>query len=198
MQLILDAYNILKTFYIKKDIPDRIKERFIKDLGAYGLRSSHSIILVFDGGVGERVYVEYAYPVEVVYTGYKQSADTYIEMLISRPSSQERIVVTSDRSLVRFAARYEVGVVPAAIFCDYVLYKDSKHVAEGAPVPYVRGKLRKRLHHESSGEVDALMYQAVHMIEHKDVHARIDDKERRHTIPEKQLSKSLKKIIDKL
>lgn len=104
MIIVVDAYNLLHAMpSYKKTLTDQERNRFIKQLGVYGRRKGHKMVVVFDGGRFEWPNKEKLHSVYVVYSGIHESADDYIKEYLHLHRAQEMLLVSSDREINRVA-----------------------------------------------------------------------------------------------
>ena len=82
-----------------KALTDDEKMAFIKELKKYSTNKGHNLVLVFDGGFESYVTKEHDGPVEIIYAGYKHSADDYIKDYLSKNKNKNLILVSSDIEL---------------------------------------------------------------------------------------------------
>jgi len=102
--LIIDGYNVIASWYDlannKKDSPlEDARQQLVEILNEYQAFTGQYIILVFDAyrSKGPKK-VEYFPGIEIRYTDYGQTADSYIESLVTKLAEQKQVVgvVTSD------------------------------------------------------------------------------------------------------
>src|SRR5688572_27799357 len=112
MIIIIDAYNLLHAMPLyKKTLTDQERAQFIKQLGVYGQRKGHKIVLVFDGGPFEWPYKEKVCSVQVVYSGINESADDYIKEYLEKNRSKDLLVVSSDTEINNCAQRFSIASI---------------------------------------------------------------------------------------
>lgn len=104
MQIIVDGYNIIKSWNLFKkreyflDLEEK-RNKLINILVEFQSLSNAKIIIIFDGKLTSEKR-EYFLDLEVVYSSKKDAADTVIERMIrERDKSTEVWVVTSDKDL---------------------------------------------------------------------------------------------------
>ena len=101
IRLLIDGYNLLPC----TDSPDR--DAFISTLVEYRRRKDIEVTVVFDGthqGQG-RMTKEFFGGVQIIYTPLTVTADDVIEGIVAMPSSEELVVVSSDRRIQSAARR---------------------------------------------------------------------------------------------
>ena len=124
MIIVVDAYNLLHAMpSYKKTLTDQERNRFIKQLGTYGRRKGHKMIVVFDGGHFEWPNKERLHSVHVVYSGIHESADDYIKEYLHIHRSQEILLVSSDREINRVADNLSIASINSFDF--YQLLRDA-------------------------------------------------------------------------
>lgn len=122
MIIVIDGYNILKQQASIPQISDKERMTFIAQLNQYARRKNHRIILVFDGGPYESVYKEMVNVVAVIYSGARKTADDVIKNYISKNSTLDLLLVSSDRELNRYASRFGVASIDSHAF--YLLLQE--------------------------------------------------------------------------
>jgi predicted RNA-binding protein with PIN domain len=124
MIIVIDAYNLLHAMpSYKKTLTDQERNRFIKQLGMYGRRKDHKMVVVFDGGRFEWPNKEKVHSVYVVYSGIHESADDYIKEYLHLHRAQEMLLVSSDREINRVADH--IGIASINSFDFYQLLKEA-------------------------------------------------------------------------
>jgi len=124
MIIVVDAYNLLHAMpSYKKTLTDQERNRFIKQLGMYGRRKDHKMVVVFDGGRFEWPNKEKLHSAYVVYSGIHESADDYIKEYLHLHRAQEMLLVSSDREINRVADH--LGIASINSFDFYQLLKDA-------------------------------------------------------------------------
>lgn len=101
--LIVDGHNYIFNLYhsgkIKNTDIENLKDRLISDLSAYGSQKECSIIVVFDakGGSNRVRGIQTVDNIKVIHSREGETADTVIEELAKKWSSERKVfVVTSD------------------------------------------------------------------------------------------------------
>jgi len=156
MIIIVDAYNLLRAVPpYKKTITDQERAQFIAQLGQYGRRKGHKIIIVFDGGPYEWPFREKMKTVELVYSGIHESADDYIKEYIEAHRAKDLLLVSSDSELNQFAARLHIPSIDSSSFnqllCQELSAKNVLSEKQSAVV---------KLTHDNAEDIDALMVEA--------------------------------------
>jgi len=133
MHIIVDGYNL-----IRQSDALRAQERtsleagrlaLIRSLAAYRKVRGHRITIVFDGWAGGSPTEERdrAGGLDIIYSRLGQTADEVIKRLVGE-SSEEILVVTSDREIAAFAARRGKTAVDSPVFAGRI-----EGIAQGSP-----------------------------------------------------------------
>jgi predicted RNA-binding protein with PIN domain len=119
LKLIIDGYNLLKKILKLQHISLEMRDNFLKRLGVYAQKKAVQILIVFDGGDVSFNYSERVYGIEVIYSGFIDSADDVIMRYIESYCNQEELVaVSSDRQIVDLAASCRIGILKSEEFYD--------------------------------------------------------------------------------
>ena len=108
MVLLIDGYNVLKQLFSAQMVGQRERDNFIQQLGEYGKKRQHKVVLVFDGGPYERDWKEKLFGVYVVYSGSLETADDYIKRYLEEHKDHDLLLVSSDRELRVAAVRLSI------------------------------------------------------------------------------------------
>lgn len=193
MIIVIDAYNLLRTVPpYKKTISDKERAQFIKQLGIYGRRKGHKIVIVFDGGPHEWSLRENMKTVQVVYSGIHASADDYIKEYLSAHSAKDLLLVTSDSELNHFADRLHISSIDSFSFNQLVheeLYVKKVIVHE-------KGDVAVKLTHDNDDDIDALMLNASKVVPIKSEDVVSTDKGR--NVKKNLVSKQERALLKKL
>lgn len=100
MILLIDGYNVLKSTG-RKEISEQERAEFIARVDRYAVAKGHVPIIVFDAGSSSMIHRERHDRVEIVYTGYKTSADDYIKEYVTKHAGKNILVISADRELGR-------------------------------------------------------------------------------------------------
>lgn len=117
MIILIDAYNLLKTVLHVQYISDSQRTQFLQLFERYAQRrASNQLILVFDGG--QDLYeIEHNYKsLSIFYSGIMQSADDVIKKKLYGYQSHDILLVTCDRELRQYAARYQIESIGSVEF----------------------------------------------------------------------------------
>ena len=159
MTIIIDGYNVIKPLMRLLKVGDQKRDNFIKQLERYAQISKNQVQVVFDGGDSSFVKTSMNNRVTVIYSGYKSSADEIIKKKISDMLG-DTIVVTTDRDICFYAMSLNKVTVDSDAFYAYMmsaiknnqsLYKEHKKKYDA---------IHKRAGHDSSPEIDMLMYES--------------------------------------
>jgi len=197
MIIIVDAYNLLRAVPpYKKTITAQERAQFINNLGVYGRRKGHKIVIVFDGGPHEWPFRETMKIVTVVYSGMHETADDYIKEYIEAHKAKDLLLVTSDSELNRFAAQLQIPSIDSASF--------NQLVYEGLRVPDAIAQKKNdevvKLAHDNYNFIDELMMQASKSVPIKSEDLASvgsknrDAKKSQHSKDERALLKKLNKL----
>lgn len=117
MELIIDAYNILKQVSPKLYVEDRERSAFIEKVVYYTHQRNNQAIIVFDGSPpDDKPLREQLDMVSVVYAGWNTQADTFIHQYVKKHKGRDLLLVSSDRQLCALVAEYKVPSVDALLF----------------------------------------------------------------------------------
>lgn len=165
---------------------------FIKKLDLYSKKKNHKVILIFDGG-------GYSYPskesignVQVIFSGYKNTADELIKNYIVENKGKDLFLVTSDRELRNFALKFAIESIASRDFYN-LMQGDQAFVAN---LTYQKSKDNLIKTSQENNDLDMLMEEASKMIVKKKEDFKSDSKSRQKN-PLKA-SKKEKKLIRKI
>ena len=163
MIILVDAYNVLKRS-VSTDISVRQREQFITLLGKYAHSKGHIVILVFDGGESSWPEIIKRDHAQVVYSGYKISADDYIHDYLERNKNKEIVLVSSDRVLCVWANQHEIASIDSDLF-----YRIVQQSGKALEQPSDRGVTSGvvKIAQATNAELDELMAQGAASIEYK-------------------------------
>jgi predicted RNA-binding protein with PIN domain len=139
----------------KKKITDKERVHFIAQLGAYGRKKGHKIVIVFDGGPYEWPQKEQKKIVLVVYSGIHATADDYIKEYIESQREKDLLLVSSDTELNQYAQRLSIPSIDSISFAQLVRQELVRHHDHSK---YAHDAIVKV--HESASDIDALMIAA--------------------------------------
>jgi predicted RNA-binding protein with PIN domain len=192
MIIIVDAYNLLRAIPpYKKTITDQERAQFIAQLGSYGRRKGHKIVIVFDGGPHEWPFREKMKTVEVVYSGIHETADDYIKEYIDGHRAKDLLLVSSDSELNQFAARLQIPSIDSSSF-NQLVHEELRTKA----VTHKKADVVVKLAHDNPIDIDALMLEASKTVPVKSEDFAFGHKER--DAKKAQLGKDERALLKKL
>ena len=187
MLLLLDGYNILKKIERTKHITEAERRKFIKKLNNYAHKKKISIVLVFDSGISPwPLHEKVSTYVTVTYSGTSQTADDYIKTYLETHSTQEIILVSSDRELVKEGRHYNIPSLDSYEFAEYLLSFESPLPINKRPLSQTHHKITTK----DTSEIDTLMAQLNPITK--------DDDQEKQPLKQKKLSKEERKIMQKI
>ncbi len=155
MIIVIDGYNILRSFIHTPYISDHDRDQFLALLKQYTQRKKHKIIVVFDGGPYEWTHKEKQHGIQVVYSGRHETADDYIVHYLEQHQSSDLLLVSSDRELNVVASQYATPSIGSFTF--YKLVQEALE-SRGEQVK-ATGKALK-ISEKEMPELDVLMQEA--------------------------------------
>ena len=197
MTIIIDGYNVLKTIHATSCIDDDEREQFIHQIAHYAKLSHNKVFIVFDGGGGVRPTFYPRNGIIVIYSGYRDSADDVIKNIVDREQRRDVMLVSTDRELNRYAAELDVPSIDSTVFYGHMQgrLRSEEHTAQQQKQV---DSIRKRLGHESSEEIDALMMgdagKVLQKYEDKKEYDHYCRKKHKKSKEEKKLEKMVKKL----
>jgi len=191
MILLIDGYNVLKQVFPAQIIGERQRKKFIENLGRYGKKRQHKIVLVFDAGPYERSWQEKVAGVYVVYSGTLETADDYIKRYLEEHRELDILLVSSDRELRSAAARWSIESMRAPEF-----YKIVQEFLKSGVAQAVKKTDVVKTSEEKNVDLDEIMREGSKVVQSK-----VDDfvklkrsrKSKAHR-PSKKEQKKLKKL----
>ncbi|MFH1644304.1 MAG: NYN domain-containing protein [bacterium] len=114
MIVLIDGYNLLRQVFHKvKGKLDKQRQQLIKELGYYKNKKPKikNIIIVFDGGLFGHATREIKNGIVVIFSGQRESADTWILNYVEKHKNQEMLLVSLDRELKDNVKKYNVDSV---------------------------------------------------------------------------------------
>lgn len=193
MELIIDAYNILKQVLPRLYIEERERTRFIAQLAGYAKARKHSVVLVFDGEPDDdKPLKEQVGLVCVVYAGWNVQADSFICKYVQRHhQNRDLLLVSSDRKLCAAVAAYKVPSLDAVPFYALLEQMGKNPIKEKISDQLI--KTKKEVFSESSIDkkidIDILMQEFCQEISNKDA---LDNENREHSRTSKSYTSSKK------
>lgn len=192
MIILIDAYNMLKQIITRREVAQHERTWFLSLMGRYSNKKKHHMVVVFDAGPYEWLHKERVHGVQVVYSGLHETADDYIKQYIRGHTEADLLLVSDDRDLNHYAARFSMPSISPRDF--YILVQEALHapVADRLQSEQVATKIID----ESHADVDLLMQEASCMVPTK----RADEPDITHTglADGRKLSKEERKLLQKL
>lgn len=96
MRILIDGYNLLRYAEHLRVIS---KAEFVTCIARYARLKNHLIHIIFDGGDSPWPIAQTMGAVTVVYSGWNQSADSYIQEFVARKEIMIQLLVSSDIDL---------------------------------------------------------------------------------------------------
>lgn len=194
MNIIIDAYNLIKQIFMKDRVSDKERQWVIARLSEYALRKKHSIYLVFDAGPYERPTVERRGEIVKVFSGRNETADDVIKSYIEEQVLNPMLIVSTDRQITNFAKRHQTPTIDSLDFYKLMVEEEKGTVKQGfqkAP-----GRAQKLHEEEYSPNIDALMQEASQILYYKeeDQKAEKESAEQKSSKKERQMAHIIKKL----
>lgn len=108
MIILIDAYNLSKHVLRKPHLTEQEIKRFLLVLKKYADIKKVKLIIIFDGGEFQFTSRRNYNGLDVLYSGYKQTADHVLKDLMQEYVHQDVILISSDRELRDFAKNISV------------------------------------------------------------------------------------------
>lgn len=176
MILLIDGYNVVKQAMMKSQITDRERDSFIAQLGKYCKIKGHKAKLVFDGGTSNRSTRECVHGIDVIYSGYKNSADDYIKDYLDEHRVLDVLLVSSDRDICRHASRVNVEQLDAKdfyyIMCNALNALENSEVASSK---MVSSNMAIKTSTSKNSELDYLMQEGSRIVKKKQEDIEVKD-----------------------
>lgn len=173
MQLIIDAYNILKQVLPRLYIEESERTSFIAQLAGYARARKNCIVLVFDGEPAEnKPLKEQVGLVCVVYAGWNVQADSFICNYVKKHhQNKDLLLVSSDRKLCDAVAVYQVPSIDAMLFYAMLEQIDEKPKKErtSEQLIKVKGETANEESVDKKTDIDILMQEFCQEVLNKDV-----------------------------
>lgn len=116
MIIIIDAYNLFKQVAQSSLLTEAEIHHFTALLKRYAATTGHRLLVVFDGGPYQFISRTRLSGLELIYAGYKQSADDVIKDLIGEYAQMASLVVSSDREIRQTASAYSMEHISSLEF----------------------------------------------------------------------------------
>lgn len=191
MLIIIDGYNLLKTITGTRRSSESKKRALVAELIAYSQKKEHQICVVFDGGFTNMPAHERQKNMDVVYAGYRQTADDYIKDYLDKHKQKELLLVSSDNELIGYAHNSDVVSIAAGSFAKILQNSVEKKVQSLKSQAY-------KTTNTSNAVLDLIMQESSSDISYKDENdtGSVRDKGFARTL--KKHEKKLLRIIKKL
>ena len=115
MIILVDGYNVMKMVFSCRGQQFRMeKKNFICEIGKYfkiKTETVRQVVLFFDGGPTAHMTREVKNGVVVMQSGRRMSADDVIIEYIEKKNSQEILLVTNDRELIKLSHQINKYIV---------------------------------------------------------------------------------------
>lgn len=165
MKLIIDGYNLLKNVLRLQHISSDMRNQFLKRLGIYSQKKSVEILIVFDGGDASFNYSERIYGLEIIYSGFIDSADDVIMRIITAHVYQENLlIISSDRQIIDLATSRRIDILKSEEFYNLLQVSESSF----QNLKSSSSNIPKKITNEINPELDSLMEIASRQIKLKD------------------------------
>jgi predicted RNA-binding protein with PIN domain len=116
VHIVIDGYNLIKQLFGVSHVPQAKRDQYVDQLIGQAAIRGHRLTIVFDGG-------EFGFPSserhngsEVIYSGYRESADDVIKRYVAQHRNSDMLIVTSDRAIRDFVHNLGVETVSALDF----------------------------------------------------------------------------------
>lgn len=196
MKLLVDGYNVLKSFIWKKHITQDERRGFINQLVEYSHEKNLKITVVFDGGPFYYSSQEKVNGLTVVYSGTQDTADEYIKRHLQECNNTNILLITSDRELIDYAAGLSIDALGGGTFYSFMKDAlDSKKQVNQKKVQETA--LKKLVSGEANEELDELMTQGSQTMMYKE-NDRSQERESKRSKPskkERNLQRKIKKLM---
>lgn len=197
MIILIDGYNVLKMVFPKALVDDDQREKFIAQLARYASISHNKLYVIFDGGEDVRPLFLQRRDITIVYSGYRDSADTVIKGLLEQEQQKEVLLVSTDRELNRCAAYYDIPSIESLVFYGYV--RDRLQAGEAAQHKRpAQAPVQKFAGNISSSELDALMEEGSQKMFYKHDDGPSDNEKHKAKRMTSKIDKRLEKMVKKL
>jgi predicted RNA-binding protein with PIN domain len=124
VHVIIDGYNVIMTAaeygVVSGKRMKAARRELIDDLVRYRRVRGHAVTVVFDatGAGGVERGVERSAGINVIFTREEERADDVIVELVEKAAGVERVVVTSDREVVRASERRGAASISSEGFIE--------------------------------------------------------------------------------
>lgn len=156
MVIIIDAYNMLKQILRSREIAERERTYFLSLMGKYAYNKRHHMVIVFDAGPYEWQHKERIHGMQVVYSGLHETADDYIKHYIHTHQESDLLLVSDDRDLNNYAARFSMPSISPYDF--HLLVQEALRAPESHRLR--SDHVATKLSDTESEDIDILMQEA--------------------------------------
>ena len=190
MIIIVDGYNVLRGVLDGREASEQARNQFLAQLGRYARRKRHKIILIFDGGSSSMPEKTEQHGINLIYSGYVDTADDLIKKKLTDLHGKDVLLVSSDRELISWASKYDIPSIEAADFYELLQSALAAHPEVGVDV--VINEIQ--LSDGAEQDLDTLMEEASRVvpIKQQDLIGRVE----RRTSPSYKQSKINRKLLD--
>lgn len=199
MIIVIDAYNVLKQVIKASIATEHERKLFINQVNAYAKKSSHYIVLVFDGGSLMRSEEITYHAIHLVYAGRGSSADDYIKEYAQKHKNKEMLVVSSDNALALYIRQLGIPTIAALPFYRLMQERTTPQSSYGSlkisfePIQTIAVNAKEKVKKETiKSELDMLMEQGSKILLHKSEDK--NDNEKNSYAHKKKLTKQEKKL----
>lgn len=120
MQIIIDAYNLIKKIYASSFVSRYQIDLCIQMLAQYAFIKNHKLVIVFDGGdclwLTKQHYSDLC---ELWWVGLGLKADDCIKQLLDARHTYH-LLVSCDRELVLYAQKNKIPSIEVVFFWEFV------------------------------------------------------------------------------
>jgi len=188
--VVIDGYNVLKQISGQKHTTEHQRKQFIDTLTRYIHHRSLTGITVFDGG--DTVYPSTSKhgEVTVIFSGYKQDADSVIKQYCDLHRNHELLLVSSDHELRLFAHALGKQTITAHEFYQRYVVQPEPEKQRASRRPLIK------LSDDAPVELDALMQQATQHMPDKDDNEKSVSQRSAQKLSKKERARQ--RVLDKL
>ncbi len=192
--IIIDGYNLIKQVLGVKRLSHKQRDAFVQELSGYLKKRKLQGKIVFDGGESSYQYRVKKGSVEVIFSGYKESADDVILRYLDEYKGHQVVLVSSDRELRDYAHTLGKESIGAPEF--YKRFVDTSMaitslVGGHDPTLY-------KLSEDAPSDLDQLMIEATDRVETKDVDREVPVSRERASHKASKKEKKRRQVFDKL
>jgi predicted RNA-binding protein with PIN domain len=152
--IVIDGYNLIKQLFSTNRISHAKRDGYVDLLINQSQNRGHRLIIVFDGGEFGLPSIENRGNAQILYSGYRESADDVIKRYVSEHRSLDLLVVTSDRAIHDFVRNLGIRTLKSLDFSQ-MFFEEKK--LNGQRAEHIVQKPTIRLSKDSTQELDDLM-----------------------------------------